>query len=73
MVFKAALPKAEMLWLVFLPSNYDELRGRGAHSCGAVAEFHRLPVHPGDCGYGSRCSLKEQPELLAIFLLHRPL
>ena len=38
----------------FLPSSNnqnDGLRGRGAHSCGAVAEFHRLPEHPGDiCG-----------------------
>jgi len=30
--------------------------GRGAHSCGAVAEFHRLPEHPDDCSYGSRGS-----------------
>ena len=24
-------------------------RQRGAYSCGAVAELHRLPEHPGDC------------------------
>jgi hypothetical protein len=38
----------------FLPSSNDPIdgpRGRGAHSCGAVAEFHRLPEHPDDiCG-----------------------
>jgi hypothetical protein len=27
----------------------DEDRNGCAHSCGAVAEFHRLPEHPGDC------------------------
>ena len=24
-------------------------QSRCAYSCGAVAEFHRLPEHPGDC------------------------
>jgi len=26
----------------------DGRRGRSAHSCGAVADFHRLPEHPGE-------------------------
>jgi hypothetical protein len=38
----------------FLPSpvnRYDGLRSRCAHSCGAVAEFNRLPEHPGEFDY----------------------
>jgi hypothetical protein len=35
--------------LLRLMSQIDEPRSRCAHSCGAVAEFHRLPEHPGDC------------------------
>jgi len=51
----------ELPWLktcLFRSLNYDEDRGRGAHSCGAVADFHRIPEHPDDCdgdlGYPSQ-------------------
>jgi hypothetical protein len=37
----------------------DEDRNRGAHSCGAVAGFHRLPEHPGDCFGEMRCINKK--------------
>src|ERR1700728_150314 len=42
----------------FLPvpvTQHDGTEARGAHSCGAVADFHRLPEHPDDCCYGVRC------------------
>ncbi len=29
-------------------SPFDERESSGAHSCGAVAGFHRFPEHPGD-------------------------
>jgi len=35
--------------LQFPVVGYDGEEGRGAHSCGAVAGFHRFPEHPGDC------------------------
>jgi hypothetical protein len=37
--------------------------GKGAYSCGAVAESHRFPEHPGDCDYGLCNSIVEPPEL----------
>ena len=42
-------------WLCYGPLD------RSAHSCGAVAEFHRLPEHPGDCRGELRCLLQRQP------------
>jgi hypothetical protein len=36
-------------------TQYDGLRSRGAHSCGAVAGFHRFPEHPDDCRGELRC------------------
>src|ERR1035437_4961647 len=39
-------------WLWYGPQD------RSAHSCGAVAEFHRLPEHPGDCRSGLRCLMQ---------------
>jgi hypothetical protein len=41
-----------------LPWPINGPTGRGAHSCGAVAEFHRLPEHPGDCRGRLRCHLQ---------------
>jgi hypothetical protein len=35
----------------------DGIEGRGAHSCGAVADFHRLPEHPGDYSDVLDCSV----------------
>ena len=52
--FLSSSAKSETTLAEFLPSPddpIDGLGGRGAHSCGAVAEFHRLPEHPDDiCG-----------------------
>jgi len=47
------------LWLALLDSRFlssttvpvvEGIETRGAYSCGAVADFHRLPEHPDDCG-----------------------
>jgi hypothetical protein len=60
----------ERPWLKFClhpAAQYDGPGGRGAHSCGAVAEFHRLPEHPGDCRGELRCPLKEQPNAMERF------
>jgi hypothetical protein len=43
------------MWLQ-LVSSFNKGRTSGAHSCGAVAEFHRLPEHPDDCGFELRRS-----------------
>ena len=64
-VVSSGLPRcAERPWLkscLHPVTQYDGRRGRDAHSCGAVAEFHRLPVHPGDCRGELHCSSMEQP------------
>src|ERR1017187_10813447 len=59
--FLSLSAKSEITLAEFLPSSNDPIdgpTGRGAHSCGAVAEFHRLPEHPGDCRGGLRCHLQ---------------
>jgi hypothetical protein len=44
--------------------QHDEASWQGAHSCGAVAEFHRLPEHPGElrewwcCRQGSNYAME---------------
>ena len=50
-VSRAAL-REQTPGLILCPLFNDDSAGRGAHSCGAVAEFHRLPEHPGDCRSG---------------------
>jgi hypothetical protein len=52
---------AEDSWLVACIRTLNA-QSRGAHSCGAVAEFHRFPEHPGDFDYGSCNSIEEPPE-----------
>jgi len=48
------LPGVLLQWLSDSRSSrfswFDLDRTRGAYSCGAVTEFHRLPEHPDDCG-----------------------
>ena len=43
---------ARLQWFVWLfirtLTSNDEADGDGAYSCGAVADFHRLPEHPDD-------------------------
>ena len=46
--FTCGNTRAETL-LGSIASINDGEENRCAHSCGAVAEFHRLPEHPGDC------------------------
>ena len=46
--FTSGNTRAEKLFGSFASINDGE-ENRCAHSCGAVAEFHRLPEHPGDC------------------------
>jgi len=47
------LPEAMLQWLSEIaPAEtlFAFTRKRSAHSCGAVADLHRLPEHPDDCG-----------------------
>jgi hypothetical protein len=46
--FSSTFVQTKVPRLVSWPALNDEVAGRGVHSCGAVAEFHRLPEHPGD-------------------------
>src|ERR1035437_5367894 len=52
-------------WLWYGPLD------RSAHSCGAVAEFYRLPEHPGDCRSGLRCHMRHGTNFHTIHFYRR--
>ena len=54
--FTCGNTRAETLFGSFASIN-DGKGNRCAHSCGAVADFHRLPEHPGDCSDESSCGM----------------